>query len=256
MKVSIITVTFNSSSTIAETLASVQAQTHPQIEHIVIDGNSTDGTQAILAEHVGRVARFVSEPDDGIYDAMNKGLRLATGNYIGFLNADDVLADRDVVARIAAAAAAGEPDAIFGDLLYVDPARAQPLVRYWRTGAFKAGALRRGWMPPHPTLYVHRRVIDRIGSFDPALRISGDYDFMLRLFGRREVTTVYLPSVFVHMRTGGASNRSANALVRKSKEDLLVMRRHAVGGAFTLACKILRKLPQFFIRPEPRSRAL
>ncbi len=247
MKISIITVTFNSAATIADTLDSVAAQAHPDIEHIVIDGGSTDGTQAILAQRASRIAHWISEPDAGIYDAMNKGLRLATGEYVGFLNGDDELASPAALALIADAAR-DRPDAVFGDLVYVDASRRSSPVRYWRTGAFSPGALRRGWMPPHPTLYVHRRVVERIGGFDPALRIAGDYDFMLRLFAQPGIRAAYVPAVLVRMRTGGASNRSASALMRKSKEDLLVLRRHRVGGALTLTCKILRKVPQFFAR--------
>jgi glycosyltransferase len=250
MKISIITVTFNSAATIADTLDSVAAQRHPDIEHIVIDGGSTDGTQTILAERGSRIARWISEPDGGIYDAMNKGLRLATGEYVGFLNGDDALASPDALALIAAAAT-NRPDAVFGDLVYVAPSQRSPLVRYWRAGEFSRGALRRGWMPPHPTLYIHRRAIERVGSFDSRLRIAADYDYMLRLFADPQARMIYVPSVLVRMRIGGASNRSLRALIRKSREDLLVLRRHRVGGVMTLLCKNVRKLPQFFSTVAP-----
>lgn len=246
MKITIITVTYNNATTVADTLDSVAAQTHSDIEHIVIDGGSTDGTQAILAQRSSRIAHWISEPDRGIYDAMNKGLRLASGEYVGFLNGDDMLAVPEAIERIVDAAARTRADAVFGDLLYLDPTRSSPLVRHWRTGAFSRSALRRGWMPPHPTLYVRRRTIDRIGSFDASLRIAGDYEYMLRLFADPAVRVAYVPSVLVHMRTGGASNRSLRALLRKSREDLLALRRHKVGGLLTLLCKNVRKLPQFF----------
>lgn len=246
MKITIITATFNSSKTIAETLKSVAAQNHRDIEHIIIDGGSTDGTQALVALHKSRDAHLISEPDDGIYDAMNKGLRLATGDYVGFLNGDDTLATPSAIEDIVDAATRTDADALYGDLVYVDPSRRRPLVRYWRTGTYSPSALRLGWMPPHPTLYIHRRTIAEIGQFDSHLRIAADYEYMLRLFADSTRRTTYIPSVLVRMRTGGASNRSLRAMLRKSREDLLVLRRHNVGGVVTLMCKNARKIPQFF----------
>jgi glycosyltransferase len=250
MKLSIITVSFNSASSIAATLDSIAAQTHPEIEHIVIDGGSTDSTVAIVRERGKHVAHLVSEPDQGIYDAMNKGLRLATGDYVGFLNADDMLAAPDTLAQIAATATASGADIVYGDLLYVDKDCPSQLVRYWRSGEFSAGRLRFGWMPPHPTLYVRKPVQAAIGEFDLRLRIAADYDFMLRCLTRADAQVAYLPQVLVHMRTGGASNRSLAALRAKSREDLFVLRKNRVGGWFTLLCKNFRKLPQFFRKPE------
>jgi glycosyltransferase len=247
MKITIITVTFNSSRTIQEALDSVAAQNHRDIEHIVIDGGSTDGTQAIVAGHPSRVARLISEPDDGIYDAMNKGLRLATGDYVGFLNGDDTLASPTAIQELVDAATRTGADALFGDLVYVDPSRPRPLVRYWRAGAYSQAALRLGWMPPHPTLYIRRRTIARIGHFDSRLRIAADYEYMLRLFADSTVRTAYVPSVLVRMRTGGASNHSIRAMISKSREDLLALRRHKVGGVMTLVCKNVRKIPQYFL---------
>ena len=249
LKISIITVTYNSASTIRDTLASVASQTHTDIEHIVIDGGSTDGTQALVAQHGCRVSRMVSEPDKGIYDAMNKGLRLATGEYVGFLNGDDIYAAHDVVARIAETSARETPDAIYGDLVYVDPGRAKPVVRHWQAGEFARSRLKFGWMPPHPTLYVRRSVLDRIGPFDATLRIAADYEYMLRLLTEPGLTVAYIPHILVRMRIGGASNANIRSLMNKSKEDLLALRRHRVGGWPTLLLKNARKLPQFLSKP-------
>jgi glycosyltransferase len=249
MKISLITVSYNSAATIADTLRSVAAQSHPDVEHIVVDGGSRDDTLAIVRACGAHVARVVSEPDKGIYDAMNKGLRLATGDLVGQLNADDMLAAPDTLARIAAAATPGV-SAVYGDLVYVDKDRPEQVVRYWRSGAFSAGRLRYGWMPPHPTLYLRRSVLASLGEFDLRLRIAADYDFMLRCLCQPDFNVAYLPQVLVRMRTGGASNRSLQALVNKSREDLFALRKNGVGGVFSLLCKNARKVPQFFQRPE------
>lgn len=248
MKISIITVAYNSGATIADTLRSVAAQSHPDIEHIVIDGRSKDDTLAIVRAHGARVAKLVSEPDDGIYDAMNKGLALASGDFVGFLNADDMLATPGVAASIVAAAA---PDigAVCGDLVYVRKDTSNAVVRYWRCGSFSQSSLRFGWMPPHPTLYVRRSLLADLGGFDTRLRIAADYDFILRCLSRPGMRVAYVPKVLVKMRLGGASNRSLKAMLRKSREDLVALRQNKVGGLFALLCKNARKLPQFFSAP-------
>ncbi len=247
LKVTVITVCYDSERTIVDALRSVQAQRHPAIEHIVIDGASRDATARMVRENSSRVSVLVSEPDGGIYDAMNKGLARATGDIVGFLNADDVYADADVVARIAAAAAAPDrPDAVFGDLLYVDAIDMQRVVRRWRSGPFEAGRLRYGWMPPHPTFYARTEVLRALGGFDTRYRIAADYDCMLRYLARPGVRAAYIDDVLVRMRTGGASNRSLAAVLRKSSEDLRALRSNGVGGLFTLGCKNLRKLPQLW----------
>jgi glycosyltransferase len=254
MKITVITVCYNSASTIVDTVRSIAAQTHADIEHLVIDGGSTDATLELIAEHAAGTARVVSEPDDGIYDAMNKGLRLATGELIGFLNSDDLFATPDALAAVARAAAAQGADAVYGNITYFNPARANPLVRYWHAGSYAHAKLRLGWMPPHPSLYVRRAVFDRVGMFDAKLRIAGDYEFMLRLFSQPALRVAYVPEVLVDMRVGGASQRSLHALLQKSREDLLALRRHRVGGVFALLCKNLRKVPMFFARPPAGTR--
>jgi len=249
LKISIVTVAYNSGATIADTLRSVAVQTHPDIEHIVIDGASTDDTLAIVRAHGPRVATLISEPDGGIYDAMNKGLALVNGDFVGFLNADDMLASPNVVASIAAAAAAPDMGAVCGDLIYVRKDQPDAVVRYWRCGAFSRSGLRYGWMPPHPTLYLRRNLLARLGRFDTRLRIAADYDFMLRYLNRPEMQVAYVPEVLVKMRMGGASNRSLRAMLAKSREDLIALKQNDVGGLTTLLCKNLRKLPQFFASP-------
>lgn len=248
MKISIITVSYNSAATIADTMCSVARQSHPDIEHIVVDGGSNDDTLKIVKEAGSRTARILSEPDDGIYDAMNKGLLLATGEFVGFLNADDMLAAPDTVGKVAAAASA-HADVVYGDLVYVNKDRPTEVVRYWNSGAFSADRMRYGWMPPHPTLYVRRSLQKVLGAFDLRLSIAADYDFMLRCLSKPDIRVAYLPEVLVHMRTGGASNRSFKALCDKSREDLFALHKNGVGSWLTLLCKNGRKLPQFFRRP-------
>lgn len=249
MKISIITVCYNSAATIQDTLRSVASQSHPDVEHIIVDGASKDQTLALIRRHGLHVATMVSEPDRGIYDAMNKGLALATGDFVGFLNADDIFAHEDAVAHIAQAVSEhGVVDALFADLVYVDQRHADRVIRSWRSGAFAPSRLRHGWMPPHPTLYVRTALLKDVGMFDTSFRIAADYDFILRCLSRPSVQTVYVPEVLVRMRTGGASNRSFKALLRKSREDLRALRKNKVGGWFTLICKNARKLPQFVQR--------
>jgi|SRR5579862_4692829 len=245
MKISIVTVTLNSAATIADTLRSVDAQTYGDIEYLIVDGASTDETLTTIRAHARRVSTVVSEPDRGIYEAMNKGARLATGDMIGFLNADDVLASPGAIAAIAAAAREPTVDAVYGDLLYVTRHDTEHVVRRWRGGEFKLPRLRWGWMPPHPTFYVRRSQLLSLGGFDASLKIAADYEFMLKFLTRPGIRVKYLDEVLVRMRSGGASNRSIRALAQKSREDLLAMRRNRVGGIATLLCKNLRKLPQF-----------
>ena len=247
MKISVITVCLNNESTIVDTLESVNSQTSDDIEHIVIDGASRDGTVELVRKHGKRVVRLLSEPDLGIYDAMNKGLSMASGEMVGFLNADDVFAGADSVRQIAMAASApSRPDAVFGDLLYVDPVDLNCVIRRWRSGAFAASRLRFGWMPPHPTFYVRTEELRQIAGFDTQFRIAADYDCMLRFLGRPGIHAAYVEQVLVRMRIGGASNRSVAALLRKSAEDLRALRSNRIGGVLTLGCKNLRKLPQLW----------
>lgn len=247
--VTVITVSFNSAGTIVDTLRSVAEQSHPAIQHIVIDGGSIDGTLNVIERHGRHVARIVSERDNGIYDAMNKGLALASGAFVGFLNADDMFAHRDVVAHIAAAAGTGPIDAVYGDLVYVDRTDPDKVVRYWRSGQFEASKLRFGWMPPHPTLYVRQSRLLELGGFDTQFRIAADYDFVLRCLGLANMRVAYLPQVLVKMRTGGVSNGSTASLLRKSKEDLRALKKNGVGGIATLMLKNFRKLPQLITKP-------
>lgn len=248
VQISVITVTRNCAATVGDCLASVAAQAWPRREHVVIDGASTDGTLALLEARRAHLAVLVSEPDEGIYDALNKGIAKARGDVIGFLHADDVFADDQVLARVAAAFADPTVEAVYGDLQYVSRDHPARIIRHWATAPFTPARLKRGWMPPHPTLYVRRSVYDRLGVFDTRYRIAADYDFMLRLFTQLDLRAVHLPAVLVKMRVGGVSNRSLGPILRKSWEDLRALRENRVGGIGALMWKNVGKLGQFWVR--------
>ncbi|GGI79658.1 glycosyl transferase [Polymorphobacter multimanifer] len=249
MKITIITAVYNREATIGAALASLHAQTHAHIEHLIIDGGSTDGTLAILRAAATRADTTLgSEPDHGIYDALNKGLARATGDVIGILHSDDEFADPQVLADVAAAFAASPTDAVYGDLDYVAADGSGRIIRHWRSGPYSRSRLARGWMPPHPALFIRKPVIDRHGGYDTRLRIAADYDAILRWFTRGHVAPAYVPRVLVRMRVGGESNRSLERIIRKSREDLEALRQNKVGGLSALAWKNLSKLPQFLRR--------
>lgn len=249
---SLVTVCYNSAATLADTLASVRMQRDVDLEYILVDGGSSDATLTLIraeAERPGTpLSRWLSEPDAGVYDALNKGIALAANAVVGFLHADDVLAHPGVLRRVADCFADPEVVACYGDLDYVwrdDPTR---VLRHWRAGDFASNRLRWGWMPPHPTLYVRRSWYLTHGGFDTRFRIAADYELMLRLLPGLDGRIRYLPEVLVRMRSGGLSNRSLGNILRKSREDYLALRAHRVGGLTALAWKNLSKLGQFLIR--------
>lgn len=244
-KISVITAVFNNRDTVAVAIDSVLSQDCENVELIVIDGGSTDGTLDVLKTFADQIGVLVSEPDQGIYDALNKGIQHATGDVVGFLHSDDLFNDNQALIKIATAFEEPRIDATYGDLVYVRKNDLSKVVRYWRAGAFSPIQLRRGWMPPHPTFYVRRSVYTRLGGFDLSYRIAADYDCMLR-FLKHGVHLRYVPEVLVRMRMGGTSNRSPMNLIRKSAEDLRALRSNSVGGFGTLLLKNVRKLPQFF----------
>ena len=246
MKISIITAVFNNRDTLAEALDSALSQTHAELELIVIDGGSTDGTLDVLRSYENRLAVLLSEPDQGIYDALNKGIKRASGEVVGFLHSDDLFADVIVLQRVVAAFSDLQVDAVYGDLQYVRKDNRDEVVRHWQAGVFSRIRLGWGWMPPHPTFYVRRSVYERLGMFDTSYRIAADYDCMLRFLGTGGVRVTYIPHVLVKMRLGGASNRSLKNILQKSMEDYRALNGNNVGGLGALVWKNFSKLGQFW----------
>ncbi len=247
MKISVITAVFNNRRHIEDCIESVLAQTYTDIEYIIIDGGSTDGTVDAIRKYENRVSKWTSEPDNGIYDALNKGLNMAAGDVVGFLHSDDVYAHDRVIERVASEMEARDVDSCYGDLLYVDKDDTRKVIRYWRAYPYNHGLFRRGWMPPHPTFFARREVYKRCGCFNTDFRIAADYELMLRLLEKCRISTVYIPEVLIRMRMGGVSNRSVTNMVRKSREDYRAWKMNNLdGGALAVILKNVSKIPQFF----------
>jgi glycosyltransferase len=245
MRISVVTAVYNRGDTLPQALDSLLGQTYPSLEHVVQDGGSTDGTlEALKANSAGDMA-LESGPDEGLYDAINRGIARASGDVVGLLHSDDFLADSGVLASVADALADPSIDGVYGDLDYVASDDTNRVIRRWRSGEYTPGRLKRGWMPPHPTLYLRREVFERWGAYDTDFRIAADYEAMLRWLVRGQIRLAYIPRVLVKMRVGGESNRSLGRILRKSREDYRAMRRHGVGGLGTLAAKNFTKLEQF-----------
>ncbi|MBV7410708.1 glycosyltransferase family 2 protein [Maritimibacter sp. DP1N21-5] len=248
MKISVVMAAYNSQATIGEAIESFLAQDHPEKELIVIDGASQDDTRSIVEGFSSPAIRFLSERDKGIYDALNKGIALAEGDVVGLLHTDDLFARKNVLSRVAEALGSGEVDGAYGDLEYVARDRPSSVIRYWRAGAYSRDLLRKGWMPPHPTLFLRSGVFEKHGNYDVSFRISADYEAILRWLTKAELQLAYIPEVLVRMRVGGESNRSLGRIIRKSREDLRAIRRHGIGGCGVLLAKNASKLGQFTSR--------
>lgn len=244
--ISIITATYNSAATLRDTLQCVQEQDYPHIEHIVVDGASKDNTLEI-ARIFPHISKLCSEPDHGIYDAMNKGIQMASGDVIGILNSDDFYTHPHVISRVMDRMQRTGAEILYADLEYVQAVQTDRVIRLWKAGAYRHGHFLRGWMPPHPTLFVRREVYEKYGGFNTHLRFSADYELMLRLLHRHRVSVCYLPEVIVRMRAGGASNASLRNRWRANREDRLAWELNGLQPHFyTRYVKPLSKLGQYF----------
>lgn len=249
MKISIITATFNSSSTIEVCINSVNQQTYIDIEHIIIDGASTDNTLEVIKNTHNRIYRIISEADLGIYDAMNKGIAIATGDIIGILNSDDFLASDDIIATIAQTFEKEKIDAVFGNLDFVDPNNTKKVIRKWKSSPFKEGSFANGWHLPHPTFYVRREVYEKYGKFDISLNVSSDFEIMLRFLERYKIKTHYLDRIIVKMRYGGESTGSLRKIITGNRNIIKAFKKNGIKvSPFYPFIRLIPKLKEFIIK--------
>ena len=244
MKITIITTCYNRSSTIRNALESVLSQDYPDIEYIVVDGASTDGSLDIINEYRGRISRVISEPDHGMYEAINKGIRIATGDVIGLLHSDDMLYAADTISKVAARLQATGADFLYGNGLFVNAENTEKVVRNWVGGGYRLWKVRHGWLPLHPTCYIRRDVMLRRGLYNETYRIAADSDLLFRYLLGGDLTVAYLDEYIVRMRMGGMST-DGNKRRQMWHEDVRMYRSHGMNPTFTKVEKMLWKIPQF-----------
>lgn len=230
-------------------------QTYGNIEHIVVDGASSDGTLEIVRSTGKRIVNVVSERDNGIYDAYNKGLFLASGEVIGFLNSDDFYCSETVIEQVMAAFEDESVDACYADLVYVDRNNIHNITRYWKSKAYKHGIFKESFVPAHPTLFLRRSVYEKSGGFNLSYRLAADYEFMLRIFHRLNIKSVYIPEIFVKMRTGGATGKSIASIRKQNKEIMKALQQHGITCSKAnfffrkIGERLLQKIRVYFISP-------
>lgn len=255
MKISIITVVCDNKETIQDAMNSVLSQEYDDLEYIIVDGSSTDGTVEVIKEVVKkypeRSIKFISEKDDGIYDAMNKGIRLATGEVVGLLNSDDVCADNLVLKRVAGVFADISIDSCYADLVYVDKFDLNKVVRYWKSRDYQDGLFGNGWVPPHPTFFVRRQVYESYGVFDLDYKLAADFELMVRFLGKYRIQSVYIPNVLVKMRLGGATNKSIKNIIKQNLEIFRAGKKNNVhiSPLTHTFNKSLNRITQFISKP-------
>jgi len=250
MKISVITAVRNGAGTIRDCIESIRTQSI-SADYIVIDGGSTDGTLNILKEYETDISKLISEPDKGIYDAMNKGLALTDGDVIGILNSDDAYAHGEVLANVSTVFSDKGVDSCYGDLIYTDHADTSRIIRYWQAGDYCERQFYWGWMPPHPTFFVRRSVYEKYGKFNLSLGSAADYELMLRFLLRYKISTAYIPNVLIRMRVGGVSNRSFKNRISANQMDHKAWKVNGLTPYWwTLYMKPLRKIGQYFKMPK------
>lgn len=247
MKVSVITVTYNSAETVEDTLKSVINQDYKNIEYIIIDGLSTDHTLEIVNKYKDHIAKLISEKDNGIYDAISKGIKHATGDIVVALNSDDMYAASNVISQVVELFKSSHADAVYGDLNYVDRFDTSKIIRKWKSGNYKKGHFLKGWMPPHPTFFVRNYCYQKYGSFNLSLKSAADYELMLRFIHKHQIKVAYLPHLIVNMRAGGQSNVSFKNRFKANREDRKAWEMNGLKpGLLTLIRKPLSKIKQYF----------
>jgi glycosyltransferase len=245
--VSIITPSYNSEETISQTIKSISSQTYPNIEHIVIDGNSSDSTLSILKKYKDEISKIISEKDKGVYDAMNKGIYLSSGDIIGILNSDDCYANKDIIENIVESMSKSQADICWGNLEYVNKKNPNKVIRYWKSSSFKKNKLISGWIPPHPTVFIRKEIYKKYGKFDLTFPISADYELLLRFLTKKNIKTCYLPKVLVKMKTGGKSGQSLLNRIKGNKEIYRAWKKNGLKLPLNYFIKkiIFRRLPQY-----------
>ena len=247
MKVTLLTVTYNSEKYLEECINSVISQTYKNIEHIIIDAASTDGTINIIQRYGNHIAQWVSEKDNGMYDAINKGMVLASGDIVGILNSDDKLSSEDVIEKIVHCFIDKQVDAVYGDLVYVEKLNMQNVLRYWKGVTYKRFRFNYGWMPAHPTFYVRTSLISDLGGYESHYYTAADYEFMTRYLYRFRINACYLPKLIVTMRSGGQSNKNIKIRLRANRRDYLAMKKNKIPFPFFVSIlKPIIKLHQYY----------
>src|SRR5688572_18554548 len=252
MKITLITVTYNSEKYLQNAIQSVYNQDYSNIEYIIVDGGSTDSTLSIIEQNSTCITKWISEKDNGMYDAINKGMKMATGDVIGILNSDDMLASKDVISKIAQCFKEQRVDSIFGDLLYVDAEETSKIHRFWRGMTYNRKSFNFGWMPAHPTFYVRKEIVDQLGGYETHYFSASDFELMTRYLYKHRISSYYLSELIVKMRKGGMSNGSFKKRFRANRRDYLALKRNEVPFPFVVSMiKPLRKLPQYisFLHP-------
>ena len=251
MKISVITAVYNRHATIADAIESVASQSHRDLEHITVDAMSDDGSSEIIGQHSDSISRRIREPDKGIYDALNKGIHAATGEVIGFLHADDLLAQADVIKWISELMTSGGFDAVYGDLTYVGLHDPENVIRYWQSDTYDRSRFRRGWMPPHPTVYVKKEIYEKWGGYRTDFGSAADYECMVRLLYKNQIKVGYIPKILVKMRVGGASNASLRNRLIANRSDRNAWTENGIKPPFGLRLtKPLSKIKTYFARPK------
>lgn len=249
-RISVVTAVYNRVATIGDAIESIASQDYTEKEHIVVDGLSTDGTSDVIEQRRESISQYIREGDSGIYDALNKGIRAATGDVVGFLHADDVMYATNALRKIADCFSNPNVDAVYGDLVYVDTDNTDKIIRYWKSGTYRRERFRWGWMPPHPTVYIRKSVYERLGSYRTDLGTAADYECLVRLFYKGSIRPAYCPETLVKMRQGGASNASAKSRILANRSDRQAWLVNGLTPPFCLrVLKPLQKLPQYFLRP-------
>jgi len=245
VKISIITATYNNKKTIAQCIESVVNQTYSNIEHIIIDGQSTDNTLTIAKNYSEKISRIISEADQGMYYALNKGIKIASGDIIAFLHADDFYVNNEVIEDVISQFEKLNTDSVYGDLQYVKKNNTNLVIRNWKAGDFNFKKLKFGWMPPHPSFFVKKEIYNKYGLFNTDFKIAADYDLMIRFLGKHKISISYLPKVIVKMRWGGKSNKNIKNIISKMQEDYKSIKQNNIGGFRTLFFKNFGKIKQF-----------